>query len=542
MEQDVAHWELLSEVHDRLLSGCACRLSAPDEWLSLLKRTEYAQDQASTLCVLSTIQFMCEIAHESRMLGKLCPSLWSNILTLQSELVIKSLHTFCILPQCKFRIYCGIQCMAAVANSSAEAWNSVMTLLEERADGFQTISTKQREIYFQLISRLLQNVVEDTHPLGKLTVTCKSATSGSFGHSSGAPKRDIADVVRKWWNAIWSEGLRGAPYTYLQAMLSLWLRILEDCQDMETFHELSAAWIIDTVTDACPLLSNMCLQVCDKGLQSVATDPIVDVSPCVLQLAKTLISSVEGGWLNRIQYRTEFCGFGGTVLQGRSQSEQGDENVITGDARMLRRTLLAVFKASVVHLQQGGASVPTVLHQTFQWMHLRTNKLNWTKERIIVELFVEQDDQLLECLHALLLLHCAHENDKSSKSHKGDNPVPDPHIMLLLFLHSLCNDHSALVDLLTSDETCALLYFVRYLKTAISNWTAFVGAHTNCSNVPDASSSMPNQFCLDDTMAVLIRLRLKLEKMFRQGLVPFNVRPLLRLLQKCECLYEGTEL
>ena len=49
----------------------------------------------------------------------------------------------------------------------------------------------------------------------------------------------------------------------------------------------------------------------------------------------------------------------------------------------------------------------------------------------------------------------------------------------------------------------------------------------------------PSSDCLDRTMAVLIRLRLKVERLQDQSLFPYNATPLLRLLHMCEQLYEN---
>ena len=50
----------------------------------------------------------------------------------------------------------------------------------------------------------------------------------------------------------------------------------------------------------------------------------------------------------------------------------------------------------------------------------------------------------------------------------------NPHKLFLQFLDSTTNDHSVLVDLLTSPETCFLLYLVRYLKCVLTEWDTFV--------------------------------------------------------------------
>ena len=60
---------------------------------------------------------------------------------------------------------------------------------------------------------------------------------------------------------------------------------------------------------------------------------------------------------------------------------------------------------------------------------------------------------------------------------------------------------------------------------------------------PDSGNTVvgtgPSSDCLDRTMAVLIRLRLKVERLKDQSLFPYNPTPLLRLLYMCEQLYEN---
>lgn len=46
-----------------------------------------------------------------------------------------------------------------------------------------------------------------------------------------------------------------------------------------------------------------------------------------------------------------------------------------------------------------------------------------------------------------------------------------PHELFLHFLHHTSFDHTLLLDLLTSPETCFLLYFVRYLHYVHSSWS-----------------------------------------------------------------------
>ncbi|XP_003731459.2 uncharacterized protein LOC100893907 [Strongylocentrotus purpuratus] len=47
--------------------------------------------------------------------------------------------------------------------------------------------------------------------------------------------------------------------------------------------------------------------------------------------------------------------------------------------------------------------------------------------------------------------------------------------------------------------------------------------------------------CLDDTMTILIRLRLAIERLDRKGLFPFSATPLIRILVKVEDIYEAVD-
>lgn len=129
------------------------------------------------------------------------------------------------------------------------------------------------------------------------------------------------------------------------------------------------------------------------------------------------------------------------------------------------------------------------------------------------------------------------------KTLEGPSIIPRPHLLFLYFLASLGNDHAAVMDLVISEGTCALMYLIRYLKLALSEWDTFVASHSDfdiaATNTLEAVPGNSSSSALDRTMATLIRLRMKLEKASQRGLLPFHVGPLVRLLRKCENLYEG---
>jgi protein Lines len=109
----------------------------------------------------------------------------------------------------------------------------------------------------------------------------------------------------------------------------------------------------------------------------------------------------------------------------------------------------------------------------------------------------------------------------------------NPVYTFLEFLKMISNSSDLLLDLLVSSETCFLLYLLRFLKYIRLNWSMFVDS---CR-----SFGMGNH-TLDDTMEVMTRLRHQIGRLVSKSLYPYDIAPILRLLESCENLYEGNEL
>ncbi|XP_016989760.2 protein lines [Drosophila rhopaloa] len=151
--------------------------------------------------------------------------------------------------------------------------------------------------------------------------------------------------------------------------------------------------------------------------------------------------------------------------------------------------------------------------------------------KILIHLFDDQDDHLIEAMVCTL--------DVTSGISFRNNAFPELVAMLnpvytfLEFLKMTSNSSDLLLDLLVSNETCFLLYLLRLLKYIRMNWTMFVhSCHTF-----GMGSAM-----LDEAMGVLIRLRLQISRLVSRQLYPYDISPVLRLLESCESLYEGNEL
>jgi protein Lines len=151
--------------------------------------------------------------------------------------------------------------------------------------------------------------------------------------------------------------------------------------------------------------------------------------------------------------------------------------------------------------------------------------------RILIHLFDDQDDYLIEAMVCTL--------DVTTGISFRNNAFPELVAMLnpvytfLEFLKMISNSPDLLLDLLVSNETCFLLYLLRFLKYIRLNWSMFV---QSCQNFGIVHNT------LDEAMSVLIRLRLQISRLVAKSLYPYDIAPILRLLESCESLYEGNEL
>ncbi|XP_037078210.1 protein lines-like [Pollicipes pollicipes] len=220
-----------------------------------------------------------------------------------------------------------------------------------------------------------------------------------------------------------------------------------------------------------------------------------------------------------------------------------------GDRSLLQKTVLLLLKALAVTVKEtrcessseassarsaGGSGSEeqdmAIIERTLRDVVRRLDA--WIKARLpfhpetpmsewAVLLLCDQDDYLVEAMVCLLDL-CNGLAGRVRLQPDFERAV-DPHRSFVQFLETVLRDHDLLLDFLVSNETCFLLYLLRYLKYVRKHWTQFTAV---CSGK------------LEEVMTVLIRLRLSLERLVARDLFPYNVGPILRLLEKCEDLYE----
>lgn len=150
--------------------------------------------------------------------------------------------------------------------------------------------------------------------------------------------------------------------------------------------------------------------------------------------------------------------------------------------------------------------------------------------KMLIHLFSEQDDYLIESMVCTLDITVGIVYRNSM--YPDLIPMLNPIASFIEFLKVVSHDSDVLLDYLVSNETCFLLYLLRFLKYVRRNWPKFL---ETCQHMDAGTRG------LDDTMRVLIRLRLQISRLVSKSLFPYNISPVLRLLEVCESLYEGNE-
>ncbi|XP_041368228.1 uncharacterized protein LOC121382733 [Gigantopelta aegis] len=207
---------------------------------------------------------------------------------------------------------------------------------------------------------------------------------------------------------------------------------------------------------------------------------LTEIHHIYVTLSVKVLSVVSERGLSRVPYTSQFVGFGGTQFE--SEDLAGDY-MQHGDSALLRKLFLLLFKMCAVSrksrqeelkgsmcLQMVTANMHVI--NKFVLDHLSVNCGDTSNMSWLPVVFCDQDDAWIETLLCLLDIYL-------SLPRNGDADIAlvttlNPHKLFLQFLDSTTNDHTVLVDLLTSPETCFLLYLIRYLKCVLTEWDMFV--------------------------------------------------------------------
>lgn len=130
-----------------------------------------------------------------------------------------------------------------------------------------------------------------------------------------------------------------------------------------------------------------------------------------------------------------------------------------------------------------------------------------------VRLMCDRDDATVECLTCALYV---------ADAVPAARPLLDPFAGFAELLECVQYEPEVLLDYLISDESDFLPYALRLLKTACRDALRFFRSFGTG---------------LDDAMGLLIRLRLKMLRLHENRVFPYNVMPIVKLIQRCDELY-----
>lgn len=140
-----------------------------------------------------------------------------------------------------------------------------------------------------------------------------------------------------------------------------------------------------------------------------------------------------------------------------------------------------------------------------RWLSVKTaDNVDDDSVSIFVSVFMDQDDMFVEAMLCLLDIF-------SSMTALCPQGLPHLHPLAIFecFMERCSWDPSVLVDFLISNETCFLLYFLRLLK--------FIVRRGPCSQ---------------KLFELLKEMQSSLEKLHKNKLFPYDIKPIVNLLKK----------
>lgn len=506
-----------------------------------------------TLQFVSCIQLLCEIAIKQNAKGLLCSRIGdvSDALIRNEYGLVDHLIELADHPD-RFVCFAASRALSAFFLMSRAHVDPIW--LDKLTENALSVSNPQKVSFsLEVIKRVIEYKDCDEHPLEQRGEDDHVASCHSLNvndpeslDSSQIKCLCIKALESKWPTIVsrFDSLISSYSSTYestIVTFLDLWEMIISvkanlSVVDTKPFYDHIDSFVALLNSGVPPIIWKHLLNLFNEVLcygSTLALQDILDDEPCAL--AHLIVRSVKD-WrlLDSLPYR----GGGGGFVGGA-----GD-----GDRPLLQKATLLVLKAVAVTVKETRSdsssdsslgsetedadadmavierSIREVLRQLDLCVkallpyHPETPVAKW-----VVQLFTDQDDALIEAMVCCL--------DVTVGLCYRENTLPDlrrilsPICSFVEFLHTVSHDPDVLLDLLVSNETCFLLYLLRLLKYIRRNWTEFI---TVCAQE------------LDDTMSVLIRLRLAIDRLVSKDLFPYNINPVLRLLEKCENLYEGS--
>lgn len=577
----------LVELQRLLLAQCLCSLPENLDEVEWLERRTLPVGVCATwsreyaLLFISTLQLLCETASrqvasrgaQCRRLARMCEAVVTCGHRLVELLVGNELGSD---PFIKFASCRALPSFFVISRQRLD--HSWLETLADTALVPTPIATAAFAL--DVFRRVLEWKDHDTHPVEDASgASTSSAGGGTFplaamcqqvtdpeGADSQAAKCACIHALESRWRAIVShyDALMGDYSSNNEAaivtFISLWEAIISvkanlSVVDTKPFYSRLDEFVVLLGPNLPPLLWKRLLGLFNEVMcygSTLALQDSIAEEPCAL--AHLVVRSVKD-WhiLDNLPFRGSGPGSFGGSHHSRS-SEEGDRPLLQKMALLVLKSVAVTVKetrsdssSSDASSSSGGGggggsseeeaaaaademaviarSIAEVLRRldtcvkSLLPFHPETPLAQW-----VVQLFSDQDDALVEgmvcCLDVEVGLSVAPATSIASNTLRA---VLSPTQTFAQFLRTVSHDHEVLLDLLVSNETCFLLYLLRFLKYARKQWGEFVAG---CDRE------------LENIMTVLIRLRISINRLVSKALFPYNIRPVLRLLERCEHMYE----
>ncbi|CAH0380690.1 unnamed protein product [Bemisia tabaci] len=551
----------LEILQENLLNECLCGISeanlrksfrgmgadgedSGEYWTTAVAK--WSRDRV--LQFVSCIQLVCEIAIKQNSRGLLCSRIGDvcDVLVRNEEGLVDQLIE---LSSHNDPFICFAAGRALSALFLLGKTNIDQLWLDRLTDNILYSTPNSMAFSLDAIKRVIEWKDEEEHPLevrrpdDRPVANCRliSITDPDCTDSSPVKCLCIKALELKWpaivtrfENLIASHDSKSEESTIV-TFLDLWEAIISvkanlSVSDTKPFYSHLNQFLLILNSRVGPVIWKHTLSLFNEVLcygSTLALQDILAEEPC--GLAHLIVRSIKD-WrlLESLPYR------GGS---GRFGGGSGD-----GNKPLLQKMVLLVLKAVAVTVKETRCesssdsslgseaedadadmavierSIKEVLRQldncvkTLLPFHPETPLAQW-----VVHLFSDQDDALVEgmvcCLDVATGL-CYRPGASLDLRHSLS-----PSVTFVQFLRTVSHDPDVLLDLLISNETCFLLYLLRLLKFVRHNRSDFI---------------MQCGFDVDSTMKVFKDLRSAIDRLVAKDLFPYNINPVLRLLQQCE--------
>ncbi|KAH6932419.1 hypothetical protein HPB50_005481 [Hyalomma asiaticum] len=352
------------DVHERLLAGCVCEIKLEFNALVVHRLPDLLGGklpQEETLLGLTVLYTLSEAAQKAYQTKAICPTIQDALVAVVKKEIMGNLLSLQMLSPDKFIAHCSLLVLNSLARCSKDLQEAFVNALGEHLN---TLGTD----FSSSISSVAEKCLHSMLPCLQKEVPCKT----------------------------------------LYPTLCLWLKLVQNYPSKDVLSGLLPQHFVKWSGGDDPLVARTVLEILDKGLQpAIEEAKFSNVPPLVPVIGQQVIEAVHGGWLDKLHCRTGFCGFAGTGKEPSCKYPEQDLAASQGDSRAIRLAVLVFLKSSAACLMKGmQEGIPKALEIGLAWLRSRTRaEASVPDADCLVQLFLDQDDQLIECLLSELLLH-----------------------------------------------------------------------------------------------------------------------------------------